>query len=65
MDNIKVKAVIDLKGNYTLEVIGAKGSSCKSITEALEKSLGRTTSEELKPEYYVKPAVSSLKNKGF
>ena len=36
----KVVFKIDKKGNVTIEEISGYGSSCKSLTELLEKSLG-------------------------
>jgi hypothetical protein len=43
---------ISPKGEVTLEVEGAKGSSCTNVTSALEAALGSSTNKEFKREFY-------------
>ena len=59
----RVIMTIDPKGNFTLEVVGAKGTVCKDLTAALEKAMGVPLSQSNKPEYYVKPITEKVTNK--
>jgi hypothetical protein len=48
----RIEAIINEEGEVTLEVHGATGSECETITEDLEKALGKTTDRKRKREYY-------------
>jgi hypothetical protein len=50
MESIDV--VIDKEGKVKVEVNGCSGSSCKTLTEGIEKALGKVTSDDLKQDYY-------------
>jgi len=48
----EMKIIISKDGKVTIDVEGVKGSSCKSLTKALEKALGTTVKDKKKSEYY-------------
>jgi len=48
----RIEATIDENGEVTLEVHGATGSECETMTTDIEKALGKTTSTKRKREYY-------------
>lgn len=49
---------IDEQGNSTVTVKGVAGVSCKSITEDLEKALGKVTEDKKTSDYYLpEPSV--------
>jgi hypothetical protein len=43
---------IDKQGDTTLEVRGAKGKRCISLTEFMERELGQVKDRKRKTEYY-------------
>lgn len=43
---------ISPQGEVDLEVQGASGPSCLSLTEGIEEALGRMTTREAKPEMH-------------
>lgn len=48
----KIKFVINKDGEVELNVEGATGSSCKSLTEPFEALLGEVSNRTLKDTYY-------------
>jgi hypothetical protein len=48
-------------GKVTIDVSGVTGSGCKALTQALENSLGKVTSDTEKGEFY-EPEVSQAEN---
>lgn len=54
----KIFAVVPLRGlskserNTVINVHGAIGNSCQSLTAAFEQVLGKVIDEELKPEFF-------------
>ena len=50
MSTIRVR--INTDGVVTLDVIGGQGSSCSTLTKALQEALGPVAQESCKPEYY-------------
>ena len=48
----RIEAIIDEEGEVTLEVNGASGAECETLTADIEKALGKTTNRKRKPEYY-------------
>lgn len=50
MESIEV--VIDKAGKVTVEVNGCSGSSCSSLTEGIERALGKTVSDDKKQEFF-------------
>ena len=50
--NQKIVVRISPKGQVKMEVVGCEGESCKSLTEAMERALGKVTEDELMPEFY-------------
>lgn len=47
-------------GNPTVEVSGIKGKGCKDLTAALEKALGKVTSDVHTNEYAQAPEVKQV-----
>ncbi|MEA5512247.1 DUF2997 domain-containing protein [Crocosphaera sp. UHCC 0190] len=47
----QITITVDQNGNFTLEVNGAKGDNCLSLTKPLEEALGGIEQREFKPEY--------------
>lgn len=43
---------IDAEGNVSLESRGITGASCKAVTEAIEKALGNSVSDQTTAEYF-------------
>lgn len=56
MESIEV--IVDKAGKVTVEVNGCAGSSCSSLTEGIEKALGRTVLDDKKQEFF-KQAVDA------
>jgi len=50
MSNIRVR--ISKDGAVTLDVLGGTGTSCSTLTKALQEALGPVAQESFKPEYY-------------
>lgn len=55
----KEKIIVDFdeNGNPTVSVEGVKGRSCKDLTAALEKALGKVTSDKTTAEYTQQPSL--------
>lgn len=49
----KIKVRIDKKGKTHIEVDGAEGQECETLTNALVRALGTVEDVQRKPEYYV------------
>lgn len=49
---IRVVVPRDPTKGVKVEVEGHPGPSCQNLTEGIEKALGKTTSTELKDDYY-------------
>ncbi|MBD3404695.1 MAG: DUF2997 domain-containing protein [Candidatus Lokiarchaeota archaeon] len=60
----EMKVIISKNGQVTIDVDGIKGSSCKTMTKALEKSLGITVSDKKKTEFYEEQQVDNQQNLG-
>lgn len=43
---------IDAEGNVKVEAQGVRGSGCAALTKAIEESLGATTADQKKPEFF-------------
>lgn len=52
-----IKVSIKPDGSTTIEVNGVKGEKCTSLTEGLEKKLGKTVSQQKTDEYYQQEEV--------
>jgi hypothetical protein len=50
--NPEIVVTISPKGEVSLEVQNAKGTSCTSLTAAFEAALGMAGHKQLKPEFY-------------
>lgn len=48
-------------GETTVDDVGYTGHSCRDATKAIEKALGKTTSDERKAEYSQLPKKASRK----
>lgn len=48
----------------TTEVEGAAGSSCRSLTAALEAALGQQVGQELKSEFYMENTLTQELSNG-
>ena len=48
----QIKAIVEKDGKITLEVQGARGYRCLSVTESLEKELGEVLEREKTGEFY-------------
>jgi hypothetical protein len=48
----QIKITIDKGANMTVEVEGAKGGQCLSLTEFLEESVGQVVSRQKTREFY-------------
>lgn len=48
----QVKVRISPTGQVTIEVLNAQGMQCSTLTKVLEKALGETVKDDLKPEYF-------------
>jgi hypothetical protein len=59
--NGQIKIVIDKNANMTLQVEGAKGTQCLSLTEFLEEGVGHVFSRQKTREYY-QSAKIALRN---
>ena len=51
----RICVTIDRDGKTSVEVEGAQGERCKSLTAPLLKRLGQVTGCETKPEFYASP----------
>lgn len=51
-------------GATKVEAKGFKGQGCKAATEALEKAIGTTTGDTLKPEYHQTAVKQTAKQGG-
>jgi hypothetical protein len=60
----KIVALVDLKGEISLEVSGVQGPSCTDLTAKLEKALGPVGNQQQKPEFYAKPIEAGVTTKG-
>ena len=60
----KIKFKIDADGNVELDVEGAQGKECESMTEPFEKALGFTQSTTFKDSYYQEDVQSTEENYG-
>jgi len=56
MSTIRVRISTD--GAVTLDVIGGQGSSCSTLTQALQDALGPAAHETFKPEYCDQPLTN-------
>jgi hypothetical protein len=50
MSTIRVR--ISTSGAVTLDVIGGHGTSCSTLTKALQEALGPVHQETVKPEFF-------------
>jgi len=49
----QVTVTIDAEGNVKVEAgCGIKGKACHDVTRAIEQAIGRTTGDQLKPEFH-------------
>ena len=51
----ELKIFISAQGDVSLDVHGAEGPACLTLTEDMEKTLGPVTGREKKPAYYGAP----------
>jgi hypothetical protein len=47
-----IEVIITANGQTRIETNGYTGSDCREASRFLEKALGRSTAEQLKPEYH-------------
>ena len=59
--NREIKITIDNDGKVIFETSGVKGSQCISLTDQLEKSIGKVMERKRKSEFY-QTASTSQKN---
>jgi hypothetical protein len=50
--NKTIEITVDPKGQTTVETRGFTGSQCREASRFVEQALGKTTTEQLKPEFY-------------
>ncbi|CAN5862657.1 hypothetical protein BH23PLA1_BH23PLA1_30050 [soil metagenome] len=50
--NKTIEITVDPRGQTTVETKGFTGSECQQASRFVEQALGRTTAEQLKPEFY-------------
>lgn len=60
----KIKFKIDAEGNVELDVEGAQGKECESMTKPFEKALGFTKSTTFKDSYYQEEVQGAEQNNG-
>lgn len=48
----RIRAIITLEGEVTMEAIGYVGDACEKATRELEEALGQVESRVHKPEYH-------------
>jgi hypothetical protein len=48
----EIKVIIDREGRSTIEVLGARGSQCLSMTGNLEQEIGQVIERRRKGEFY-------------
>lgn len=59
----RIEVTLDEIGNAQVEVIGCAGPSCKSLTEGIEKALGKTVQDVNKPEIHRQTQVQQQKSR--
>jgi hypothetical protein len=50
---VKIKVTIDKNGTAKVDAINGHGTSCVEKTKWVEQALGKTISQELKPEFHL------------
>lgn len=50
--NKKIEIIVAKTGETTIESKGFEGASCQSATQFIRQSLGHSTRQHLKPEFY-------------
>ena len=50
--NQTIEVVVAPNGETRVETKGFSGASCRAASEFIERALGNSTSERLKPEFY-------------
>lgn len=48
----QIEITIDETGSTKVEAVGCVGNTCQKMTDAFEKALGRTASDQKKPEFF-------------
>ena len=61
---IEVEVIIDEEGHAQIHVKGAKGMSCKKLTEELERALGTVTERHYTPEATVQTQTQGPMRQG-
>lgn len=47
-----IEIVVEPNGSTSVETVGFVGTACQAASSFLERVLGQTTAEQLKPEYH-------------
>ena len=55
--NKQITVEIDTEGEVTVDAQGYTGESCREATGFLEKALGRSVTQRLKPDYWISHSV--------
>lgn len=59
-----ITVIIGFQGEIKVEPAGFEGRSCRKATAELERALGLTKAQNLKPEYYQRNAVGQAQALG-
>jgi hypothetical protein len=55
---MKIKVLIGKNGQAKVDAINGHGTSCVEKTKWVEQALGKTVSQELKPEFHLETGVN-------
>lgn len=56
----KIIIEVPLEGNVKISVDGIKGSACKDLTAAIERALGKVTSDTATKEMHERPVNQTI-----
>lgn len=60
----RIEVSITPEGETQVEAIGCAGSGCQQLTAAIERAIGKTTSDLKKPEYLAGQSVGQQQTAG-
>ena len=54
-----IEIIVSPKGESRIETKGFVGNSCREASKFIESALGKTSTETLKPEFYIQHRVDN------